>query len=972
MTESNRQSLEQELREKVRGDVTFDEVTRGIYATDASIYQITPVAVVLPRDEQDVRAVVDTAARHGVSLLPRGGGTSLGGQAVGPSIVIDFSKYMNKLLELNVDQRWVRVQPGIVLDELNALLVPHGLHFAPDPATSSRATIGGMLGNNSSGTKSILYGLTRDHVIEAKVLLADGALLHFAEWSAEEYERRATGTNGNPREAEILSTFRRIIHTHREQIAERFPKVMRRVQGYNLDSFIQTDRWNLSHLLVGSEGTLGVFLEARLNLEPLPKHKALCTVHFAELLEAIRTVAPILEHGPSAVEILDADVIVRARRNLSIAPLCGFIEGDPQAILIVEFFGDTAAEVRSKAEGLAADLRAQGLGYTWPVITEPPEQAKVWGVRKNGLGLMLGVKGDRKPLPFIEDACVPIDVLPEYIDAVLKFCAQRDVPVAMYAHASVGLIHVRPVLDLKREADIEHMKAIAEYAFGLVTTYGGSWSGEHGDGRVRSPFLERFFGSAIYDALRQVKKLFDPTGMMNPGPIIDPNPMDQDLRYGPRYRSPSLPTVFHYREDGSFAAAVEMCTGVGACRQKLSGTMCPSYRATLDENHSTRGRANTLRLAMTGQLGPDGLTSRQAYDVMDLCLSCKACKSECPSNVDVARLKSEFLQGYHERHGTSLRERIVANSPLMAARMAGWKAPIVNAMQKNRLFRKLLELSVGFDRRRVAPAYARTPFPHWFARRPSRHGQHGRKIVLFNDTYMNYHETDVGISAVKLLESCGYDVILANAGCCQRPRISHGFLREATQAGEATLRMLDEFIRQGLTVVVCEPSCCSALTDDLPDLIEDEALGRRIQENVVMIDRFLAREIQEGRLDSGFVSPSRRILIHGHCHQKSLYGTAAMRQILNRVPGLAVEEIDSGCCGMAGSFGYEREHYDLSMRVGEDRLFPALRALAADTTVVACGFSCRHQIADVTGVQAVHWVQALRGRATSTSAAHPL
>ena len=964
MTESKLQTLEQELRQHVRGDVSFDDVTRGIYATDASVYQITPVAVVLPRDEQDVRAVVETAARHGASILPRGGGTSLGGQAVGPSIVIDFSKYMNKVLELNTEERWVRVQPGIVLDELNAALAPHGLHFAPDPATSSRATVGGMMGNNSSGTKSIIYGITRDHVLETKALLSDGTILELGEWSAEEYDRRAAGTNGNRREAEILSGFRGIINSHRDQIEERFPRVMRSVQGYNLDSFIHTDHWNLSHLLVGSEGTLGVFLEAKLNLEPLPKHKALCAVHFGELLEAIRTVAPILEHRPSAVEIMDEDVTIRARRNLAIAPLCGFIEGDPKAILVVEFFGDTPEEVKSKCEGLAADLRERGLGYTWPVLTEPSEQAKIWSVRKNGLGLMLGVKGDRKPIAFIEDACVPIEVLPEYIDSVLEFCAEREVPVAMYAHASVGVIHVRPVLDLKRQTDIDHMKAIAEFAFGLVTKYGGAWSGEHGDGRVRSPFLERFFGSELYDALRQVKKLFDPAGIMNPGPIIDPNPTDQDLRYGPAYRTPTFPTEYHYREDGSFAAAVEMCTGVGACRQNLIATMCPSYRATRDEDHSTRGRANALRLAMTGQLGPDGLTGRRTHEVMDLCLSCKGCKSECPSNVDLARLKSEFLQNYHDRNGVSLRDRIVANSPRTAARVAGWKAPIVNALQRTWLFRKLMETAVGFDSRRIAPAYARTPLRHWFARRPVRDGSNRKKVVLFDDTYMNYHETDVGISAVELLESCGYEVILANAGCCQRPRISHGFLREAKQEGEQTLRNLDAYIQQDLEVVVCEPGCCSALTDDLPDLIDDEALGQRIKHSVMMIDEFLARQMREGRLDCGLVSPAKRVLIHGHCHQKSLYGTTAMKHILNHVPGVSVEEIDSGCCGMAGSFGYEREHYELSMQVGEDRLFPAIRNRPADTTVVACGFSCRHQIAHATGVQAVHWVQTLRGQAS--------
>jgi Fe-S oxidoreductase/FAD/FMN-containing dehydrogenase len=822
-----------------------------------------------------------------------------------------------------------------------------------------------MIGNNSSGTRSVIYGTTRDHVLEAKVVLSDGTFLESKELPAEEYENRMRADDGKHREAEILREFKRIIEANRDDIEKKFPKVMRRVQGYNLDEFVRADRWNLAKLMVGSEGTLAVFLEAKLNLEPLLRFKALCTAHFAELPEAIHTVAPILNHNPSAIEIIDADVIVRARKNLSIAPLCGFIQGDPQAILVVEFFGETQDEANGRAAALAEDLSNQHAGYAWPLITEPGEQAKVWDVRKNGLGLMLGMKGDRKPLPFIEDCCVPVDVLPQYIDQVLTFCRERRVPVAMYAHASVGTIHVRPILDLKRQSDIDNMKAIAEFAFGLVTKYGGSWSGEHGDGRVRSPFLKRFFGEQLYSALRDVKRLFDPVGLMNPGVIIDPDPMDRNLRYGASYKTPAEPTEYHYREDGAFAAAVEMCTGVGACRQTLAGAMCPSYRATRDEEHSTRGRANSLRLAMTGQLGPEGMTSGRLFEVMDLCLSCKSCKAECPSNVDLARLKSEFLQEYHDAHGVPLRERLVANSAKAAAMVAGWKAPLVNWVQSNRLFRKVLETTVGFDSRRGLPQYARVPFARRFAQRPKPNGRPAKKVVLFDDTYMNYHETNVGVAAVELLESCGYEVLLAQAGCCQRPRISHGFLRDAKKDGENTLRNLDRHIREGLQVVVCEPGCCSALTDDLPDLIDDEALGRSIKDNVMMIDLFLAREIDEGRLDAEFISPYTKLLIHGHCHQRSLYGTTAMTRLLSGIPDTSVAEIDAGCCGMAGSFGYEKEHYDLSMQVGEERLFPAIRGCEQGTEVVACGFSCRHQIADATRVRPLHWVETLRGSAAT-------
>ena len=955
MTEQNKlDGLFQELRRQIKGEVSSDPMSLALYATDASIYQITPMALVVPRDADDVLAAVGIAAKYSVSILPRGSGTSLNGQGVGASMILDFTKYMDQILELNVEEKWVRVQPGIVLDQLNAVLAAHGLLFAPDPATSSRATIGGMIGNNSSGTKSIVYGTTRDHLLELKVVLSDGTVMDLAPVARDEFDSQ-------PR---ILSGFKKIIDENRDEIEKRFPKVMRRVQGYNLDSFIDAEKWNLADVMVGSEGTLGVFLEAKLNLEPLPKHKALCVAHFADLLKSIQTVAPILQHSPSAVEIVNADVLVLARKNLNIAPLCSFVQGEPQALLIVEFFADTPDQAQSKAQALAKDLQEKNLGYAWPVITEPDQQANVWALRKSGLGLMLGMKGDRKPLAFIEDACVPVEVLPEYIDQILKCCQDRDVPVAMYAHASVGTIHVRPVLNLKDQQDIDHMKAIAEFALSLIIKYRGSWSGEHGDGRVRSPFLEEYFGSQIYDALRQVKTLFDPAGLMNPGVIIDADPMDANLRYGTSYNTPEVPSEYHYRADGGFAAAVEMCNGDGACLARIAGTMCPSYRLTRDEEHSTRARANALRLAMTGQLGPDALTSQRLYQVLDLCLSCKSCKSECPSNVDMTKLKSEFLQKYHDAQGLPLRERIIAGSAQMSAKIAGWKAPFVNFMQRNWLFRKVLEIVVGFDSRRIAPEYARLPLPKWFAKRAKPNGQFSKKIVLFDDTYMNYHQTNVGISAVELLESCGYEVILANAGCCQRPRISHGFLRKAKIHGEKTLRNLDQYIQQGLEIVVCEPGCCSALVDDLPDLIDDEQLGQRIKENVMMIDEFLDRQVQQGTLDCDFTSPFTKILIHGHCHQKALFGTTAMKRLLDRVPGISVEQIDSGCCGMAGSFGYEKEHYDMSMQIGQERLFPAIRNRSADTAVVACGFSCRHQIADGTDAKPLHWTETIRGDAS--------
>lgn len=987
-------SFEQQLKACVRGEVYFDELSLGLYATDASIYQIKPIAVVVPKDEADVVAAVETAGKYKVSILPRGAGTSLGGQAVGESMVIDFSKYMNRILELNVKKRWVRVQPGLVLDELNAALSAHNLHFAPDPATSDRATIGGMIGNNASGTRSIIYGITSDHVLEAKALLAGagrGEIVEFKELCPTEFER-ACGQQG--REGKILSDFKRIIEANQQEIKKRFPKVVRKVSGYNLDSFVNTPSgggWNLSKLMVGSEGTLATVLEAKLNLEPLPAAKCLCVVHFAELLDALKAVKSILVQRPSAVEILDRQIIEQARQSPATAGLCGFLKGEPAAVLVVEFFGRSTEAAEQKAQELAGQLQNQAVGFAWPVLSELEQQAAVWAVRKNGLGLMGKAGGQARPIAFIEDACVPVEALPEYVEKVLAFCKSLNpagrvqgpdktcgVPVAMYGHAGAGTIHLRPLLNLKKQEDIERMKAIAEYAFELVVKYGGSWSAEHGDGRIRSGWVESFFGPAIYEAFKQVKRLFDSAGLMNPGVIIDALPVEQNLRYGPEYPGLLKQAVggeYHYRpceqetgavaavgSESGFAALVEICSGVGTCRQTASGVMCPSYRATRDEKHSTRGRANALRLAMTGQLGPKAMTGKALFEVLGLCLSCKACKSECPNNVDLAKLKSEFLQKYHDAHWVGLRERIIAASALMAKLFAGRSTPIVNFVQGTRLFRKILEMVAGFDSRRKPPEYARVPLSKWFAQRPRPNGQPAKKVVLFDDTYMSYYETNVGISAVELLESCGYEVVLARAGCCQRPRISHGFLRQAKRHGEKTLRKLDAYIQQGLKVVVAEPACASALTDDLPDLIDDKQLSRRIKENVMMIDVFLARRLEEGKLDCEFTSDFNKILIHGNCHQKSLYGTAAMKQILQRVAGISVKEIDSGCCGMAGSFGYEKEHYELSMQIGEDRLFPAIRSRQEGTVVVACGFSCRHQIADVTGVKPLHWVETIRAK----------
>lgn len=940
------------LNKSIKGEVLVDDYSLGMYATDASIYQIKPIAIVLPKDAEDVKSTVALAQKNKISILPRGAGTSLAGQTVGRSIILDFSKYMNALLEIDESEKWARAQPGMVRDNFNEELKPYGLHFAPDPATGSRANVGGMVGNNSSGTKSILFGKTVNHVLEATVLLADGTLLHLKNCSPEEYDEKAAK---NDREGEIYTSFKKLVDTHSTEIKERFPKVMRRVGGYNLDEFVYTDQWNLSKLICGSEGTLATTLELKLNLVDLPKHKSVCVVHFAEILEAISAVESMLPFSPSAIEILDKTVIGLSRENLTTRHHCHFLEGNPEAILIVEFYGDTLDEVMERPRQMIAQLKANGFGYAYPIFPEGEAYEDVWVIRKKGLGLMLGLKGNKKPLAFIEDAGIPSQHLPKYIDQVLKICEKHGTKAAMYAHASVGVIHVRPILDLRLEEDIQRLKAITEDTFELVMKYKGSWSGEHGDGLVRSAYNKRFFGETLYNAFLDIKKLFDPDNLMNPGKIIEAQTIEHNLRYGTAYQDQAIKTEYKYEVEGGFGASVHMCTGVGECRKLIGGTMCPSFKATRDEEHSTRGRANALRLAMSNQFGKEGLASQRLHEVMDLCLSCKACKSECPSNVDMAKMKSDSLQMYYDEHGITLRDRLIRDSAKAAANISGWKASMVNPFQKTKLFRSILERTAKFDKRRKLPDFAKQPFYKWFATHAHKTNKGDKKVVLFADTYLNYHEPQVGISALQLLNSCGYEVILAHVGCCQRPKISHGFLRDAKREGAQTIEGLKKFLDKGLKVVVCEPSCASALNDDLPDMIANSDISEQLKKGVMMIDVFLNDELEKGRLNVHFEPISQAIAIHGHCHQKALYGTKAMKNLVKEI-----QEIPSGCCGMAGSFGYEKEHYDLSQKIGNEVLFPEVKKLQNNYEIVACGFSCRHQIQHFTEAKPKHFVEAIR------------
>ncbi|XZE52265.1 FAD-binding and (Fe-S)-binding domain-containing protein [Planctomycetaceae bacterium SH139] len=990
--------FEQTLRQTIRGDLYFDPVNRGVYATDASLFQIVPQCVVVPRDAEDTIAAVKIAAQFGVPITARGGGTSLSGQTFGPGMVIDFSKYMDQVEEVYVapdgHEGWARVGPGVVRDRLNKQVAPHGLHFAPDPATGSRATVGGMIGNNTCGTRSIVFGKTIDHVLSCRVVLADGSVCDFEPLADDQWKIRAGQADKQaakgaqttePREAEIYRGVGALIERHRAEILARYPKVLRRVSGYNLDEFVDgagytgpigpraaansgQRTWNLSNLIVGSEGTLALLLEAKIRLVPLPPATALCVVHFDDLIDSLRHVDRMLEFSPSTVELLDRTVMREAKVNEATRQMAHFISGDPHAVQIVEFFGQDAEEASQRVAQFAAAMKAEKIGYAWPIFTEPTGIQDVWETRKLGLGLISNVRGAMKGRDFIEDACVPTEHLAEYIGRIQTLCADHGIGrLSLYAHASVGVVHVVPALDLHDPAEVVKMEKIAHQAFEWVMEFGGSWSGEHGDGQVRGQFLPNMFGPDLYGAFVELKQLFDPQGLMNPGKVVDAQTLTENLRYQtPGYEQQAARAAaaanYRYQDQGGLKLAVEQCNGVGACRKLSAGTMCPSYMATRDEQHTTRGRANALRLAMTGQLGDDpvaALASDGVNDCLSLCLACKACKTECPNAVDMAKLKSDVLQMRHDRHGTPWSAKILGRMPDAARRLAGRLGRAANLSNLVPGGRRLLEKMTGIDRRRPLPTFAtKTLEQHLSERQVSGLSSPRGEVVLFADTYANYFEPHIGLAALSLLEGLGYRVEVAQAGCCQRTRLSKGLVREAKQLGTQTLQNLKPFAERGLPILCLEPSCASALVDDLADLVDDQALGQLIAGKVQMIDVFLASEGVE------LASDHAQILLHGHCHQKALFGTAAIRQLFADMPATDCREVDSGCCGMAGSFGYE--NYDLSRTIGEDRLFPAVRdAASKGQTIVACGISCRHQLSDFLGVHAYHWVEVVRPKRES-------
>jgi FAD/FMN-containing dehydrogenase/Fe-S oxidoreductase len=957
-------ALARELTAQVEGEVRLGRHDRLLYATDASLYQVEPLAVVIPSSTDDAARAVRFCARHNLPVLPRGGGTSLAGQCTNRAVVIDFSPRCRRILDVDPARRTVRVEPGITLDDLNDALAPTGLFFAPDPATSRHANVGGCIGNNAAGARSIRYGRTSENLESVRALLATGEAIECSP--------------GHPSVRALARRIAPILVDHARFIDERFPKTLRRNAGYQLDVLLAQLRaggldpaaLHLAPLLCGSEGTLAVTLDATLTLHPRPKAKALATIGFSDLDAALDAVLPILSTRPTAVELLDDTIVTLALANAEYRAYAEMMprpaDGRPlKAVLYVEYFADSEGEAHA---GVAALQKAVPHAAIH-AHHDAPAQLRAWKLRKAGEPLLHGIPGRRKPITFVEDNAVPVENLAVFIKEFRAMVASHGTTAAYYAHASVGVLHIRPLIDIHSDADRAVMRSIARHAADLAKSLGGVMSGEHGDGRVRTPFLERYFGPELMHAFREVKRLFDPRNLLNPGNIVDlsgdhPRPIDsitQNLRVEPGGRPavipPGVDTFYSYDDQHGLDGAVEMCNGSGVCRKKQGGTMCPSYMATLDERHSTRGRGNALRLAITGQVeNPGELWSDPAtIETLDLCLSCKACKTECPSNVDIARLKSEYTAQRYAREGAPLAVRLMGEIRALNA-LASLAPKLANASQP--LVRKLLGRVAGIDPRRSLPHAARSLASLW--REPP--ADEGPVVVLFGDCFTMYNEPGIGLATRRVLEAFGYRVRLANAGCCARAKISLGLLQGAVAEIDATFAALWPIAKDPgvAAILVAEPSCLSAIKDDWLTLKTQAPLDAK---RSLAAKCFLPEEFLERAWGSHPRRPEFRaaggVTLHAHCHQKALWGAESSAAILRRVFGGALRVPDTGCCGMAGAFGYTRHRFDLSMTIGELSVFPAVRATPGADRVVAPGTSCRHQIKDATARTALHPIEIL-------------
>lgn len=962
-----------ELRSRFSGEIEFDGAIRLIYATDASVYREKPLAVAFPRHEADIGLLIEFARDHKTSLIPRAAGTSLAGQVVGNGIVVDVSRHMHAIVELNTAERWVRLQPGVVLNELNKYLAPHGLFFGPETSTADYCMIGGMVGNNACGAHSLVYGSTRDHTLEVKALLSDGSKAVFGALSSASFAEKLSLQS---LEGKIYRKLNEILSDsfNLSEIETHFPdpRIRRRNTGYALDLLAKSFPYssdgqdlNLCKLLAGSEGTLAFITEIKLNLVDLPpKHKALVCVHCDSLEASLHANLIALRHHPVAIELMDKTVMDLTKENIEQRKNRFFVLGDPAAILIVEFAEDDPDEIDRKAAAMEHELREAGLGYHFPIVMGA-DMKKVWELRKAGLGVLNNMPGDAKPVALIEDAAVHPEFLPSYIADINKMLESYGKECVYYAHIATGELHLRPVLNLKDPADVELFRKIAEDTAALVKKYKGSLSGEHGDGRLRGQFIPFMLGEHNYRLIEEVKSTFDPDNIFNPGKIVRTPPMNSALRYRPGQETRHFDTIFDFSKDMGLLRAAEKCNGTAQCRKTevIGGTMCPSYMATRNEKDTTRARANLLREILSDSERANPFESKELFDILDLCLSCKACKSECPSSVDMAKLKAEFLQHYYDAHGLPFRSWLIAHFGQLN-RIGALLPGLSNAIFRQPLLSGLFKHVVGFASKRSIPQLQPETLQAWF-RRQSRQPKPAKKldrVYLFNDEFTNYNDTNIGIKTILLLGRLGFEVSIPKHTESARTYLSKGLLRKARSIARRNVALLSGIISENTPLVGIEPSAILSFRDEYPELVGNDLKikAEQLAKYTYTIEEFLAKLLDDDRIDREMFTPDpRTVYYHGHCQQKAIASTEAARKILGIPKGWTVKEIPSGCCGMAGSFGYEAEHYDVSMKIGELVLFPAVRAMPDDALLAASGTSCRHQIADGTGQKAVHPVELL-------------
>ena len=959
--------LLQQLAATLEGEFYSDETMRTLYATDASAYREMPLAVAVPKTKDDIKKLIAFAKQNHTSLIPRTAGTSLAGQVVGNGIVVDVSKYFTQILEFNKEEKWVKVQPGVIRDELNMFLKPHGLFFGPETSTANRAMIGGMVGNNSCGSNSIVYRSTREHLLEVKALLSDGSETVFKTVSLDEFHSKCEGKS---LEANIYRTVRSLLgnYDNQAEIKKEFPKktVERRNTGYAIDILTEMapftaggNDFNFCRLIAGSEGTLVFTTEIKLNLVPLPpKEAGLLCVHFNSIDESLRANLIALKYRPTASELIDHYIIECTKNNIEQQKNRFFVQGDPGAILVIEFAKETRAEVEALAKQAENDMRAAGLGYHFPLLFGE-DTKKIWTLRKAGLGLLGNLPGDDKAVPVIEDTAVDVNDLPAYIREFNGILKKYNLYSVHYAHAGSGELHLRPIINLKTEEGNRLFRKIAEEIATLVKKYNGSLSGEHGDGRLRGEFIKQMVGERNYQLMKEIKKAWDPQNIFNPNKIVDTPAMNTMLRYEPGQKTPPFKTVFRFYNQDVLQHA-EQCNGSGDCRKTHlgGGTMCPSYMATRNEKDTTRARANILREFLTHSDKINRFDHREILDVMDLCLSCKGCKSECPSNVDVAKLKAEFLQQYYDANGVSFRSKLIANFN-RSARLGSIVPGFYNFFMTTPGVSNLVKRFSGFNTKRSIPTLYKTTLKSWYNRKvkSGKSKVKSRKVFLFCDEFTNYNDTEIGIKAILLLEKLGYEVIIPKHEESGRAWLSKGLLRKAKQIANRNIELLHPLVTAETPLIGIEPSAILTFRDEYIDLADDDKFEKTkaLSKNVFMLEEFIAAEIDRGNIKADqFTADVKTIKLHGHCQQKALASLTPTVKVLSLPGNYSVQTIPSGCCGMAGSFGYEKEHYDLSMKIGELVLFPAVRNQADDVIIAAPGTSCRHQVKDGTGKKALH------------------